>query len=298
MIKLLKYLLVMMLSLTLIGCSKENEQKEEIGSVNIMCPTGAPGIAFLSSYEKIQESGKIDFVDGSDALVAELTKKDSEYDVIVAPINLGCKLIQGNQTDYRLQGVITWGNLYIVGTPYAFDIPEGEIALFGEAAVPGKIYDTYGNYPGFTKVYYSSAQLVMQQLVSGKSNVGMLAEPVATMAISKAKEAGIELTILKDLQKECGDEGYPQAAIFVRGEYKGLIDEIDAFTNSDYSTLEELITKVKAETLKLPNEQIVVKTIDRQNVHYKDAYDCIEEITDFLDLFDIEFNEDMLVAFD
>ena len=35
---------------------------------------------------------------------------------IVAPINVGAQLLAKGATTYRLDSVLTWGNLYVVGT--------------------------------------------------------------------------------------------------------------------------------------------------------------------------------------
>ena len=45
-----------------------------------------------------------------------------------------------------------------------------------------------------------SAQDVQAALLSNKANCGLLAEPAVTATIAKAKEAGIELKVIKDLQ--------------------------------------------------------------------------------------------------
>jgi len=46
--------------------------------------------------------------------------------------------------------------------------------------------------------------------------------------------------------------------------------------------------------LSLPSVEITVKSIDRQNVHYKKASECSEQIKDFLKLFNIDYNKNML----
>ena len=55
------------------------------------------------------KNGEIQFVDGTDQLIAQLSKADSEYDIIIAPINIGAQLIAKNQTSYRLKSILTWG---------------------------------------------------------------------------------------------------------------------------------------------------------------------------------------------
>lgn len=293
--KILKSLLCFLLAFMIVGCGKTNDESK---TIKILCPTGAPSLAFVSEYKNITKEGKIDFVDGSDQLVAELSKADSEYDMIVAPINLGAKLIAGGQTDYRLKGVITWGNLYLVGTSEDALKEKGDIALFGEGAVPQKIYSTVNIETQLQPKYFQSATLVQQQLLSGKVKIGMLAEPLASATIAKAKQSGLELSIVADLQKTYGEDGYPQAAIFIKDNknYDELIKGIDEFTNNGYDGLQEDLQDIGIDQLGLPNVEIVVKSIERQNIHYKEASQVSDQIKDFLKLFNIEYNQDMLVS--
>ena len=288
---LLRVFFALVLSLSVVACGNQDETY----SLKVLCPTGAPGLALLSEYETINENGKIDFVDGTDLLVAEFTKAQSEYDVVVAPVNLGCKLIEKGQTEYKLAGVITWGNLYLVGTSQDA-LNSGEIALFGEGAVPQKVFESIDAYQHLTKTYYQSATIVQQQLLAKKVQVGMLAEPAATATIAKAKQQGLELSILSNLQEQFGEGGYSQAAIFVKDlkAAQPLLDKIDAFTNNGYENLEELLNSIGTDTIGLPSSEIVLKTIERQNVHYKKASECVDDLTTFLKLFNITFSDDMI----
>lgn len=285
----------LLMLLILVGCSSNNNKE----SVSILCPTGAPGLAFVSQYEDIQKEGSIDFVDGSDQLLANLTKGDSTYDIIVAPINIGCNLMAQDKTQYRLASILTWGNLYYVGTSEDALNQTGELALFGQGAVPEKIVNTVNIPTNLTPTYYSSASLVQQELLSGKASVGLLAEPLASATVAKAKQNNINLSIIKDLQKEYSKDGYPQAAIFIKDSldnYENIFDKLDNFTNNDYPDLDKLVNKVTAKKLGLPSEEIAIKTIERQNIHYTKASECKDEISDFLNLFDLEFNDKMLAS--
>lgn len=290
--KLMKVLLGGLLTLTLAGCSTHKESY----SVKILCPTGAPSLAFVSEYENITENGQIDFVDGTDMLIAEFSKANSDYDVIVAPINLGAKLIEKGQTSFKLDSVITWGNLYLVGTSEDALNGDEEIALFGEGAVPQKVYTSVNADSSLKATYYQSATLVQQQLLAGNVKVGMLAEPLATATIAKAKQQNLELKVVKDLQAAYGDEGYPQAAIFVKGDknLSQLFKGIEEFTSNGYENLQSYLETITVEKLGLPGVEIVVKSIERQNVRYEKASDYKETIRDFLKLFNITYSDDML----
>lgn len=295
--KISKITIVALVSIALLGCSSTS--KDDSKGANILLPTGAPSLAFVSEYSNIIDSGgTIDLVDGSDQLVAELSKNDSRYDIIIAPINLGAKLMESNQTNYRIAAIITWGNLYYVGTGEEALQQTGELALFGQGTVPQKIVDSAKIPTTLTPTYYNSATLVQQQLLAGNAKVGLLAEPLASATIAKAKQAGISLSIIKDLQKEYGEVGYPQAAIFVKEgkNYQELFTTIDTFTNSNYPDLQKHLETIGIETLKLPSIDITIKSIERQNVHYRDAAKVKEEIQTFLKLFNIKYDDTMLVS--
>lgn len=61
--------------------------------------------------------------------------------MIVAPINLGAKVYSQAEA-YQLAAVVTWGNLYVVGSQdKAWEDPNNKMALFGENAVPGLVYN-------------------------------------------------------------------------------------------------------------------------------------------------------------
>ena len=52
--------------------------------------TGAPALSIQGAADL--EDVSIEYVDGSDLLTSELAKEDGEYDIIVAPTNVGAKV--------------------------------------------------------------------------------------------------------------------------------------------------------------------------------------------------------------
>ena len=102
--------LLLMMSFILAGCSSS----KSADTMKVLTPNGATALSLVGVYEEITKNGEVKIVEGSELISSELVKKDSEFDAIIAPINLGCQLIAKGQTDYRLAGVLTWGNLYLV----------------------------------------------------------------------------------------------------------------------------------------------------------------------------------------
>lgn len=291
-------------ALLLVGCTQKTTEP-----VKVLSPTGAPALSLLEA--KVNESeNSFDFVTGSEVLSAELVKEDSEYDVILAPVNLGAKMIQAGKSNYRLKAVITWGNLYLVGKSENALNEEGTFATFGEGSVVDfvlkKAVDLSTIKPKITM--YSSAQDVQGALLSGKANCGMLAEPAVTATIKKAKDQGIELQVIQNLQASYKEnmntelEGFPQAAIFVKqgseDKVKDLLKTIETFVNETAvntpDKIEEYVDNIGVDTLGVPSAALSKATWAKQNIKYVSAQDCTDDLKTLLSAMKIEFNEDML----
>ncbi|MEG1638587.1 MAG: hypothetical protein RR274_03530 [Erysipelotrichaceae bacterium] len=220
-------------------------------------------------------------------------------------------IVQEGNTPFLLDSIITWGNLYVVGTNAEALNQEGDFASFGEGAVPGMILKNTIDFNAIIakNVAYNAVSDVQAQLLSGKANVGLLAEPAATATIMKAKEKGISLSVIKDLQAEfkakhnMENAGYPQAAMFVKrgrnksGEYASK--RIDKFVNKtvkkDPTQISKLAKKVGVKKLGIPNEKIAQLTWDKQNIKYVKASKASKDLTTFLKMFKITYSEEMII---
>ena len=151
--KLLKGALAAILAVSMTACSTQSSKQEEKESkkeepIKILAPMGAPSLSLLGLYGN--QNVTIDTVDGTDVLRAQLAKKDGEYDAIIAPINLGAALLSKDKSAYLLDSVVTWGNLYIIGSDEADLQKEGMFAAFGEKAVPQKVLESSMDLSSFT----------------------------------------------------------------------------------------------------------------------------------------------------
>lgn len=305
--KLIKGGLAVLMAVSLTACSTQSGKPEEKETkkeepIKILAPMGAPSLSMLGLYGK--EDVTIDTVDGTDVLRAQLAKKDGEYDAIIAPINLGAALLSKDKSEYLLDSVVTWGNLYIIGSDEAALQKEGMFAAFGEQAVPQKVLESSIELSTLMPEirYFNSANEVQAQLLSKKAAVGLLAEPAATATIAKAKEKGIELKVLKDLQKEYKEankmeqSGYPQAALFIK---KGSEDKVAAYKKeaeefvkkADDASIAKAVETATVEKLGIPSVQIAQKTWERQNIRFEKARDVQKDIALFLKQFAITLKE-------
>ena len=286
------------LALGLAACSNTDTSNEPI---SILCPTGAPALSLLGTWDL--ENVSVEYVDGSDILTSELAKEDGEYDIIVAPTNVGAK-VYGESESYNLEAVLTWGNLYLVGQE-GTDLSTASIAAFGQNAVPGLVFNQVED-PSLNVTWYSSVQEAQQALLTNQQQVALLAQPVAAATIAKAKENGKELTVLQDLQKlwqektDSEDAGYPQASLFVKSgeeeKVEAVLDAVEEYVEeADEKTLTSTIDDIGAEVLGVPNTQIAVKTWNAQNIRYVQGNDAKEDIEDFLAVFHMELPDGLIV---
>lgn len=301
-----KFLCAALLALTISGCAQTQNN-----DVKILAPSGAPALGILGAFGQ-ENISSVDIVSGSDVLQSELAKADGEYDVIVAPSNLGMALSSKGMDHYELAAVITWGNLYLVSEDEDALTKEGSFAAFGEGAVPQLVLENAVDVDNIVPelTYYNAVSDAQSQLLSGKADVALLAEPVATATIAKAKQNGKDLKVIADLQQLyaqkndiSADSGYPQAAIFVKkGEKASLSDVLKAIetfaneTSSDQSALKAKIEEVGVDQLGVPNAEVAVKSWTRQNIRYVDASQAKQDLQKFADIFGISVDLDALIA--
>ncbi len=301
----MKKLIACLLSVMLVACGAP---KQETTTLKVLVPKGAPALALTTSMTEKEEEYSL--VDGTDLLTTEFAKENGDYDLVVAPINLGAKLIQDGKTSYRLAGVVTWGNLYLVADK---NLAETDIVTaFGQGAVPDRVMQRIFQAMGYQNniEYFPSVTDVQAQMLSNQADVALMAEPAASATIAKAKQQERELKIILDFQKEwkniSGTEGYPQAALFVReASYQKYSKQIDALLqsyvkaseaqNADPETLRSKIETLTPEYLGVPSADMAIKTYPRQNIRFVLAKDATADIKAFLEIFNISFEDSFLI---
>ncbi|MCI5773254.1 MAG: hypothetical protein MR210_01715 [Erysipelotrichaceae bacterium] len=316
----MKKLSALFLSLILlVGCSTKtetiiatttpasSEPTVETTGLNVLAPKGATALPLAKVID--EQKHTVTTVDGSDVLQAALVNPEPEYDIIIAPTNLGVKLAAADKSEYKLIDILTWGNLYLVASDESA-LQEGkEIALFGENAVVGLVFEDLFKDITLNKTYYPSVAEAQVALLSNNADVALLAEPAATATIAKAKENGQDLQIIADLQQLWDEKyggSYPQAGIFVledtyednQAAVDAFIDEVANFVaeaNENNEMVIEVVDKLGADVLGVPNGNIASKTWNRLNLDVVSALDAKDQLATFLKLFGIEDLDDALI---
>jgi NitT/TauT family transport system substrate-binding protein len=300
----MKKIIFLILISLLVGCSAQPVEWENL---SILSPKGAPALSLVPLIQENKDS--IEFVDGADILSAELIKGDK--DMIIAPVNLGAALSKKDSNPYRLYAIVTWGNLYLVSNDTVLSENE-PIALFGEQAVPGLVFNAIKDKLelNFVSTAFNAVTDVQGQLLSKSFNIGLLAEPLVTATIAKAKtlESPINLSVYKDLQvlwqERTGFENYPQAAIYIKADIsEDKLKQVEARlelmmaynieVNDKPNILETDITEDLSQTLGVPAAKVLVQAWERMNVNVVKADENKEAIEAFLELFKLNGLENL-----
>lgn len=271
--------------------------------LKVLSPYGAPSIAFLQMM--ISNENEINLVNGTDLLISSLVRDQPEYDIVIAPINVGLNLIQNNQSDYRCLAVLTWGNLYIVSENEDFNPLLDDFVAFGKGAVPEKIINV--NFNDSAKVEYFPSVLDAQaQLLQNKTEAALLAEPIVSATIQQNNQLKIVVDLQEFYQDKTGMKNYPQAALFVHKEsfqdnptsYYQIVDQMNNYIDlihSETNVLRDDINELNHEQLGLPKTEIILKALKGMNIDLQYAKDVKEEIAMFMELFGIEISEEMFL---
>ena len=200
--KFLILIVSLVLMITLGSCKKEEELK-------VICPSGTPLLSIVNFMDEHKEV-EVEVAQGSDPLVAAFSH--TEFDAIIAPVNLGAKFYNANQ-NYVLAKTIVWGNLYIVSrneiTSFD-DLNNKKLVVFGQNSTPDIIVKAILSSKTDLNVeieYVSDVATANSLLVAGTAEYIVTAEP----SISKIKDAKGFKTL--DLQQEyaaiSGTSSYP-----------------------------------------------------------------------------------------
>ena len=247
----------------LVSCTESKTNK-----VSIIVPSGTPTLGVADALHSDADLFDYNVVQGSDALVAAFT--NANYDIIVAPVNLGAKFYSSlNNFEYVFYQTIVGGCFYLVTSEDITELSQingKEITVFGANSTPDVIIRSLINYYNLdVKInYVSDVAEANASLISNKSTIIVSAQP----SISKFNASG-KFNII-DLQaewKKMSGSTYsiPQAGIFVKKsklDDKSVVNALNKLnaslslstTNPDKlaesgTQIDEALNKIGKETL-------------------------------------------------
>lgn len=242
-------ILILFLSL-IVGCDIHGGSNNEY---KVIMPTGTPSLALGDFVANHAENVDVEIVMGSDPLVAAFT--NAEYDIIVAPVNLGAKFYNSNDNfQYRLYRPIVGGNYYILSNEFTtFEELDGQpITVFGANSTPDVVFRTlcahYEINPIIT--YVSDVNTANSNLLASAAQTIITAEPSKTNVLTKGDFNVIDL---QELWREMSGADYDvtQAGIFVKtglieAEVDNILEDMEASIAMASSNASGLVTSAMA----------------------------------------------------
>ena len=210
--KILSSVIMIIVCTIFIGCKETPKEK-----IRVLLPQGTPLVAIGNLLD--DEMFSFDIVNGQDPLIEAFTK--SEYDLIIAPLNLGTKLNIAKKSEYKLKAIITTNNTYLASKSELNNIEEinGKNVLgFGEGSTPSLALNSLIINKNLTpkKIdYRSSASDVTLEYMSKNTEYDffLLAEPNISIINNKTKKDIYKISLSDLLKDEV--EMLIQACLFV-----------------------------------------------------------------------------------
>ena len=257
--KILFMLFVAVAALVLVGCkTPENSGDGAITEeVKIITPQGNPFIAVGNLLG--EENIKIDSVNGAAGVKQALVA--GEYDIVIAPLNLGAQLYSKEQSKYVLNSVIALGNTYIVSNKNVKldsiqDLQGKTILAYSQGGTPDIVlqYVLNANNVQATIEYQPSITEVVPFFMQGQYDYILAAEPVITnLKVKKNKE--LNVLNLQDYT----DNTIMQAAVFVNPN------------SQKQESIKAVISKIEANIKQMnENPQAYANSIISKDVYFSD----------------------------
>lgn len=229
--KLFILFVLFILSLSFVACGEDSGKKEpdeKLEKIKVVLPSGAP----LMAVGGLLDNEAFDFtiVNGADPLSAALIS--GEYDMVIAPLNLGAKLYTAGKTSYKLDSIITSNNTYLVSrNNFTVESLNGVTILpYGQNSTPDivlKVALAQKNINATLADYKASVAEVMQLFLANdpSAEYALSAEPQVTLI--KSKVADVTVIDLVSVFEE--GKVFPQACLYVKGDkdYKGHLELIE-----------------------------------------------------------------------
>ena len=290
--KIISILLLVLVSLFSFGC-KEKEKPY------LLTPEGIPLVAIGGVVDEFE----VTTTPGPQVLQSELLQDN--YDVIVAPVTLGAQLSIKGSINYKIAGLITFDNMYIVS--------KKNVALNSISDLEGKTIYAYGqNQPSDIMLKYaleksgvhvtieyadSVATVVSSYFMPGNADYALVAEPYLSKIKQKVEINVIDVaSVLKNLSDGKVDF-IPQAAIYVykdlsKSQVKKILKTIEnniKSLNNDSAAYAKLLLEKDANLYPLFSnlgEEVLSGVCLNAGINYLKAYDNKTKLEEFFGIVD------------
>ncbi len=221
----------------LVSCNGNKNSGDE-GSLKIICPSGAPALAFYD------QGNNPDFETKKQPAMVSAELQKNDYDVVVFDSITALKTIKSheeeNGVNYRLAKIITGGNFHLVSINKEKDgegnypLPEASdrIVSFGQGLIPDLVYTKLASdlwHISNTPIYCGQSVAEAQAVLKNGTYAGnpvdyvFIAEPALTgvetdSTAATFRKIGRVRNIRKDWKTLTGQDGLAQAGVMVNAK--------------------------------------------------------------------------------
>jgi len=249
MMKKVLSMVLVLVFLMAAGCSAApaSSTPATASTVKIAALQGPTALSFLKMWDDGTKldgmDAQYDLLQAPDAMVAELAK--GTYDIACLPLTTAANLFNKG-TDYRLVGICTWGNMYIVSTDTTITSLAGlsgkTIAVSQQGATPDVILRYALAQAGLSKKVTLDYTLTAHadlaaSVISGQTKIALMPEPFVSNIIAKNPAVKIVVDMQQVWASTTGGQPYiPVSAIVVKGTFAdanhdAMVDFINAQKN-------------------------------------------------------------------
>lgn len=280
--KILSFIFILISMLVLAGCGEEETTKYKV-----LLPSGTP----LMAIGNLLDDENFDFtiVNGQDPLMEGFTKE--EYDMIIAPLNLGTKLYIANKSVYKMKAIITTNNTYIISKEpinSIEDINEKKVLGFGNGSTPSLALNAIIDYKklNVSVEYRSSASDVALEYTSANTEFDyfLSAEPNITTLKNKTQKEIYTLSLADVLKDEVSV--LIQACLFINPN-SNVSEKAIAKIENNISKMNEKPAEYAASVEKKNNfftnlgKEVIEKAIPNCNITYLSSKEHQKEISEY-----------------
>ena len=319
-----KILSLVAVALCLAACSNQGSEGSNTNgdynrsSLSIICPTGAPALAFYkyANYENFETNSN-----PSEGIIPQMIT--GQKDVVVLPTNAGMQAILNRNAEYQIAATITFGNFFLISmnndTNNTLDAGD-TILLFQKGNVPDKVFHyVYGNEYDANIHYVSAVSDAAAAANAGffadaetgtniVPNYVMLAQPVLTTVLTNNASKGYSIyaNMQTAYKEKSNDQALFQASVFIKKSVNrktavsflaSLKDDIDTAIKTP-SVINETLKDVEGAQVMYGIAPAMATKVTEDNngmgLGFERAINNKEAVEAFLKLFNIEgFNEEV-----
>jgi len=227
-----------------------NTANSERITVKVAAPGGPTTVSLVKMFKENPSLGEnvevtYESVKSPDLMAAKILS--GEVDFTVIPTNLAATLYNKG-VKYKLGASTVWGVLYIAGTDTITswqDLKGKEIATLGRGLTPDILFKYLLKENGLDPEkdiklnYLSGPQELAQSVLTGKTSIAVLPEPVLSTVTMKKEYIKIILDLQEEWELATGNTSYPQSSLFIKDEIIQRYPEVvDAFLKEYKNSIE------------------------------------------------------------